>query len=146
WIFIYFPLSARQARLDDALEINNDLQFQLLLVNEEMVGYNIEQNRLNFLRVVERVEHHQIDYQDHYALIEDLILAYDGRVRFVRYSAVNQQFDIVVELNTAIEFRSLNWDFIDLPFVRTSNNSTPAITSNFTYTAVYTIEVTLDAE
>ena len=146
WIFIYFPLSARQARLDAALELNNDLQFQLLLVNEELVGLNIQQNRVNFLRVVERVEHHQIDYQDYFLLIEELIESYDGRVRFVRYSAVNQQFDIIVELNTAIESRSLNWDFIDLPFVRNSSNTTPSITQNFTYTAVFTIEVTLDVE
>ncbi|MFW5864889.1 MAG: hypothetical protein ACOCUE_02395 [Candidatus Izemoplasmataceae bacterium] len=146
WIFIYFPLSNRQETLNNVLEENNDLQYELLLVNEELTGYNIQMNRVNFLDTVNTVSMHQINYQTYYDELEALVNNYGGDVWFVRYSAVNSRFELMVELNTQIEFRSLNWDYGDLPYVDESSYTALQQTSNFTYTAIFTIEVNIDAE
>ncbi|MFP4287338.1 MAG: hypothetical protein ACLFRI_06515 [Candidatus Izemoplasmataceae bacterium] len=146
WIFIYFPLSNRQETLNNVLEENNDLQYELLLVNEELTGYNIQMNRVNFLDTVNTVSMHQINYQTYYDELEALVNNYGGDVWFVRYSAVNSRFELMVELNTQIEFRSLNWDYGDLTYVDESSYTALQQTSSFTYTAIFTIEVNIDAE
>jgi len=147
WFLVYMPLSSRQETLDTVLEQNNDMTNQLLLLNEEVVGYRIEQNRIDFMSQLDRIEALQTDYLDVFIPVRDIVLNYNGEITQLRYDRISQQLQLVVILNTEFTFQNLNLELLEQDFITSSEHTTPnQQAGTVRYTATYTIGVDIDAE
>ena len=146
WLIIYIPLSSRQERLNEVLATNNNLQNQLLLVNEELVGYNIQQNRINFNNAINQAEDLQIGFSTYLDMFDADVSQYGGDIVFVRYDAVGERFVIEVVLNTLDDFQELEWDLEEYAFVINAEFTTPLLTPGGRRRAEFILEVDFDAE
>ena len=146
WLIIYLPLSSRQERLNEALTLNNNLQNQLLLVNEELIGYNIQQHRIEFANAIENAEALQIGFAEYLVLFEEDVTGYGGSIVFVRYDAVGGRFIVEVILNTLDDFQELAWDFEEYTFVTDATFTSPLLTPGGRRRAEFILEVDFDAE
>ncbi|MFW5838919.1 MAG: hypothetical protein ACOC1L_07315 [Bacillota bacterium] len=146
WLIIYLPLTTRQDRLDNALEERSDLQYQLILVNEERVGYNIEQERIAYANYVTVVEDLQIDFMEYHDAIKDAIGS-QGTIVSVYYSAIENRFLFDIEAINESTFTTIDFAIVDLPFVQSTNYSISYVQgSGSNLLASYEIEVDLYAE
>lgn len=116
WLIIYLPLTTRQERLDNALEERSDLQYELLLVNEERVGYNIEQERVTFLSYIENANSLKIEFMDYHTQISNVIEA-EGLIDAVFYDGLTKTYTYRVDTSNAATFDVIRFSLIDLPFV-----------------------------
>ena len=147
WFLVYMPLSSRQETLDRVLEQNNDMTNQLLLLNEEVQGYRIEQSRIDFSNQIDRVDAMQTSYLDVFLPIQDIISNYNGQITQLRYDAVTEELQVVVILNTEFIFQNLNLELLEQDFVRSSSHTTPTQQAGTVrFRATYTIGVDINAE
>ncbi|MFW6319925.1 MAG: hypothetical protein ACOC1L_07030 [Bacillota bacterium] len=146
WLVIYLPLTSRQDRLDNALEERSDLQYQLLLVNEERVGYNIEEERLVFSALVDNAIDLQIDVLDYHDQIASVIEE-QGVIRSVYYDHITHEFMFDVDAPSGSDFINIDFALVELPFVVSSTYSVSSVSgSGANYQAAFLIEVNVDAE
>jgi len=147
WFLVYMPLANRQETLDRVLEQNNDMVNQLLLLNEEVTGYRIEQNRIDFSNQLDRVELMQTNYLDVYQPVRNIISNYNGQITQLRYDAVTEELQVVVILNTEFVFQNLNLELLEQDFVTYSSHTTPTQQAGTVrYRATYTIGVDINVE
>ncbi len=104
WLIIYLPLTGRQSRLDAALETNNELQYQLILVNEEISGYNIEQHRIDYANQIETLETLGIDFDRYMETLMPAILNNNTDITFVQFDADTMRFTFRVRSSNQINF------------------------------------------
>ena len=144
WVLIYIPLNGRQNALDDTLERNNDLTNQQAVITDIIDRYGIERERIEFQDQLALARPLQSEYADNLASISQAItiVETDGRILSVSYSAVENQFDLIITLSRNISFQNVNIEFLELDFVQNSSNTTPEpISGSSRYRAAYTIEV-----
>lgn len=144
WLIIYLPLTSRQTALDAALERSGDAQYELLLVNEQLVGLNIENERIAFYERLERAQALQTDFD----ALHDAVAAEierRGVIHYFLYDAVAGELYIQVSATSITSFDIIDFDLIELPMV---------IRSQYTVThhegtrvhAEFVVEVDLDVE
>lgn len=146
WLVIYLPLTTRQERLDDALEDRSDLQYQLLLVNEERVGYNIEGERLVFAEALSSAESLQIDLLDYHNQIANQINS-NGMIVFMHFDHNTNVFsyDVIASSNT--DFVTIDFELVELPFITSSSYTVINTGGNGSnMEATFEIEVIFNAE
>ena len=147
WFLVYMPLSSRQETLDRVLEQNNDMTNQLLLLEEEVQGYRIEQSRIDFSNQIDRVGAMQTSYLDVFLPVQDIISNYNGQITQLRYDAVTEELQVVVILNTEFIFQNLNLELLEQDFIRSSSHTTPTQQAGTVrFRATYTIGVDINAE
>ncbi len=148
WLLIYWPLSGRQEELDAALEQNNDLTHQREQVNDEIEGYRIDPDLVNFMEDIEGVEALKKDY---YPPLEDFSNAIEfiessGEIYRVQYNAVNDTYTLTVLMAQQLSFNNVRIEMLEIDYVESAEFEqvfSPSGTSR--YQGTFTIEVSDDA-
>ncbi len=149
WLIIYLPLTTRQENLDNALETRSDLRFERDLLLEEIVGYNIEQDRLTLQDRLQQAEALGIDFFYYYDWFEEIMLTRDTvDIVLVDFDAVSGIFYIDVLAPSTSSFRNIEFLLIEelgdtLIAIQYDVASLPVGTQRF---ATFILEVDFDAE
>lgn len=147
WFLVYMPLANRQETLDRVLEQSNDMQNQLLLLNEEIVGHRIDEDRINFANQLEHAMSLESDFQSKFEILNNQVESFNGEIISVRYDAVTEEYLISVALINEFLYQNLNLEILELDFVNYSAHTAPlTIAGSVRYRATYTIGVDLNAE
>jgi len=144
WLIIYIPLTSRQTALDTALERRADASYELLLVNQQFVGLNIDNDRIAMYERIERAMALQTDFEELHAAISTEINR-RGTIHYFLYNAVSGELYIQVSSTSITSFDIIDFDLIELPMV---------VSSRYTVThhegtrvhAEFIVEVDFDAE
>ncbi len=149
WLVIYLPLTERQETLDRTLETRSDLRFERDLLREEIVGFNIEQNRLDLQEKVLRAEALGVDFFYYYDWFEDIIVTRDTiEIDLVDFDAVSGVFYIDVLAPSSSSFRNIEFLLVEelgdvLISIQYDVATLPVGNRSF---ATFILEVDFDAE
>ena len=141
WLIIYIPLANRQETLNEVTELNWDLQTERELRTQQLVGYGINPERIDFAQRIDEADNLNIDFHVYSLELTEVIARYNGQIQLVRYDALRTEFFITVRMNNVFDFESLNWDFEELGFVVSSSHTNPLPVDLQTYTSNYTIKI-----
>lgn len=148
WLLIYWPLSGRQEQLDAALEENNDLIHQRGQVNEEIEGYRIEPDLVDFRENIDAVESLQKDYSAPLNDFEAAIgfIESSGSVIRIEYNAITDQYTLLVLMSQQLSFSNVRIELLEIDFVESAAvDQIHSPTGTSRYQGRFTIEVNDDA-
>jgi len=144
FVLIYIPFRAVTEEFELVNGINNDKKHQLLLTNEELIGYEINLETIEFETQIDKLEQSKVDFIDLFYDIKQLVrsknINFTTTLEKVTYNSSTNTFDIMVESTSKDLFNHLNNDFLDLDWV-------PDQLSNIVlWQSVFTIGVDNDVE
>ncbi len=151
FIFIYMPFRAGTEEFEILNSKNNDLKHELLLTNEELVGYEINLETISFEQQINVLIDYKVDFNnlldDLQILVELKNINYSTTLTEITYNAVSGNFDIIIISTSNDIFNHLNNDFLNLQWVDNSVYSQPTqLQDAVLWTSTFTIGVDLDAE
>lgn len=151
FVLIYMPFRSATSDFEKLNGLNNDLKHELLLTNEEFVGYEINLDTITFEQKIDDLKVNRIDFNE---LLDDLKIAislkninYSTTLNDISYNATNRTFVIIVESTSSDIFNYLNNDFLNFSWVSSSEHSQPELLTNTVlYRSIFTIGVDTSAE
>lgn len=147
FILIYIPYRNATIDKEELNSLNNDLQHELILTQEEVVGFEIDTTVINFQEDINDLKDYRIDFNNH---INDLALVtslQNGRIVEIQYDFNSQTINMKVAIVSTYTFNMLNIDILNLNWVTSSVYNTPTtFAGDVEYTATYQIGVDLNAE
>jgi len=151
FILIYIPFRAATEDFEELNGLNNDLKHELLLTNEELVGYEINLETISFEQRIDILKVYKVDFNNLLDDLEILIdlknINYSTTLTEISYNASNNRFEITVESTSNDIFNHLNNDFLNLNWVAISTYSQPEqLTNAVLWRSTFTIGVDRDAE
>ena len=147
YILIYMPFRTATEEYETLNALNNDLQHELILTNEEFVGYEIDLDIITFEENIDDLVTHKIDFNNFLDDIELLADDYDGVIIYTNYSAESAELQVTIVNTSQYSFNILNNNLLELPWVSTSSYSIPRRTGDAVqYSSTYTLGVDRDAE
>ena len=151
FVLIYMPFRAATEDFEELNGLNNDLKHELLLTNEELVGYEINLETISFEQRIDILKVYKVDFNNLLDDLEILIdlknINYSTTLTEIRYDATSNRFEITVESTSNDIFNHLNNDFLNLNWVALSSYSQPEqLTNAVLWRSTFTIGVDRDAE
>ncbi len=146
FFMIYRPYRDGTFTLEDAVRQNNDLQHELLLVQEEFDGYEIDLDAIKFEEDISLFQTRRIDFNN---LMDDVELIVDdnnGRIRNVQYDASTSMLYFEVLMVSQFGYNSINNDLLILPWVENATFDTITKASDVEYITTFFVEVNYNAE
>lgn len=151
FVFIYMPFRSRTEDFEELNGLNNDLKHELLLTNEEFVGYEINLDSIAFEEEIELLKIYKVDFNN---LLDDLKIIIELKniysiteLTYIQYNATLNRFDITVDSTSSDVFTHLNNDFLNLEWVEYSiPPDVEELHDGVFYRATFTIGVDRDAE
>lgn len=151
FVFIYMPFRAATENFEELNGLNNDLKHELLLTNEELIGYEINLETITFEQEIDLLVLNKVDFNnlldDIQLLIELKNINYSTTLTKISYNASSNNFSIIVISTSKDIFNHLNNDFLNLDWVSNSLYSqTEQLTDALLWRSTFTIGVDKDAE
>ena len=151
FVFIYMPFRAATEEFEELNGLNNDLKHELLLTNEELVGYEINLETITFEQQIDLLVVYRVDFNN---LLDDLQILvdlkninYSTTLTEIYYNADTSSFRITVISTSNDIFNHLNNDFLNLNWVSISSYSQPEqLPDAVLWRSTFTIGVDRDAE
>ncbi|MCF7925755.1 MAG: hypothetical protein K9L26_04405 [Candidatus Izimaplasma sp.] len=147
FIFIYLPYRDATLRMEELNGLNNDLQHELTLTQEEITGYEIDLQVIDFQEDIAEIEQHRINFNNYIDDLELITQLHGGRINRVSYDQDISEIQIDVAIVTPFSYNILNNQILNLDWVITSGYSTPQrFGGDVEYVSTFTIEVNTDAQ
>jgi len=147
YVLLYMPFRTLTEEHETLNALNNDLQHELMLTNEEFLGYEINLDIIVFEENIDNLVIHKVDYNNFLDDIELLSDEHEGTIIYTSYLAETSELHVTIVNSSQYSFNILNNDLLELPWVSTSDYSVPIRTGDAVqYSATYTLGVDLDAE
>ena len=147
FILIYMPYSKATATHESLNALNNDLVHELMLTNEEFIGYEINLDTIVFEEDIDLLKTFKVDFNNYLDDIELLTTVNGGTIIYTFYNAETAEFQVTVIISSPFTYNILNNDLLELDWVATSIYTTPSRTGDAVlYTATFTLGVEQDAE
>lgn len=148
---IYIPFRARTEEFEDLNGLNNDLKHELVLTQEEFVGYEIDLSAIAFETQLDGLKDYRVDVNNLLDDISILVENYNSNsttvITHVTYSASYSVFEITVESTSTTNLNRLNNDFLNLDWVVSSQYGQPVqLQDAVLYRSTFTLGVDRDAE
>lgn len=147
FVLIYIPYRNATIEKEELNSLNNDLQHELVLTQEEVVGFEIDTSVIDFQEDINDLKEYRIDFNQY---INDLALTtslQSGRITNIEYDLNTQTINMSVAIVSTYTFNILNVDILNLDWVSSSQYNTPtAYAGAVEYIATYQIGVDFDAE
>lgn len=147
FILIYIPYRNATIEKEELNSLNNDLQHELILTQEEVIGFEIDTTVIDFQDDIDGLKDFRIDFNNH---INDLALTASlqgGRITEIDYDFNTQTINMTVAIVSTYTFNMLNIDILNLDWVTDSVYNTPtSIAGDVEYTATYQIGVEFNVE
>ncbi|KFZ26449.1 MAG: hypothetical protein KQ78_01390 [Candidatus Izimaplasma bacterium HR2] len=151
FVFIYMPFRTATEEFEVLNGLNNDLKHELLLTNEELIGYEINLETITFEQQIELLVVYKVDFNN---LLDDLQILvdlkninYSTTLTEIYYYADLSSFEITIISTSNDIFNHLNNDFLNLNWVATSSYSQPEqLQDAVLWRSTFTIGVDRDAE
>ena len=152
-IIVFIPYRNRTEELSSLNGENSDLSYALILANEELRGYEINLNTINFYNRLTEVENLTVDVNSYISEVQDKIDTIlesplvNGEVASFNYDLENNTLEVVVRFSSISTFTTLNNRFNDLDWVIRSTNTEPVQSGVLVlYESTYSLEVDYNAE
>ena len=152
-IIVFIPYRNRTEELSTLNGNNSDLGYALILANEELRGYEINLNTINFYNRLTEVSNLTVDVNSYISEVQAEINTIlqsplvNGEVTSFNYDLENNTLEVVVRFSSISTFTTLNNRFNDLDWVITSTNTEPVQSGVLVlYESTYSLEVDYNAE
>jgi len=152
-IIVFIPYRNRTEELSTLNGNNSDLGYALILANEELRGYEINLNTINFFNRLTEVSNLTVDVNSYISEVQAEINTIlqsplvNGEVTSFNYDLENNTLEVVVRFSSISTFTTLNNRFNDLDWVITSTNTEPVQSGVLVlYESTYSLEVDYNAE
>lgn len=151
FVLVYMPFRNTTDEFEDVNGLNSDLRHELLLTNEELHGYEIDQITILFEDNIGELALYKVDYNylldDLKILIELKNINYTTELTRISYNSILNTFDITVESTSNDIYNYLNNGFLNLEWVSYSTYDQPVqVTGAVLWNSTFTIGVDNDAE
>ena len=152
FVLIYMPFRTATEDFETLNGTNNDLKHELLLTNEELIGYEINLETITFEQQIEMLVVYRIDFNMLLGELRSLVEAKNVSnytvITHIEYDSTLGSFQLVVESTLKDNFLKLNNDFFGLTWVSNSTYISPpeALFGGTLHRSTFTIGVDLDAE
>ena len=147
FILIYMPFRTATEKFEFTNSLNNDLRHELLLTQEEFVGYEIDLETIAFEEEIDLLVTYKIDFNNYYDDIELIADLYSGSILYVNYTAASSSFQVTIVHSSPFTFNIINNDLLELNWVEASEFSIPLRTGDAVlYSSTFTLGVDRDAE
>ena len=146
YVLIFLPYRAATETFETLNGDNNDLRHEMVLTQEEFVGYEIDLTVLQFEDDIEELQDLKVDFNN---LLDDVELQVgsDGDITFISYNAEINQLRVTVSMTNFYSFNTLDQKFLNLGWVVNSQYTEPSkIGDDVQYSATYILEVNPNAE
>lgn len=152
FVLIYMPFRTATEDFESLNGLNNDLKHELLLTNEELIGYEINLETITFEQQIEMLVIYRIDFNillgEIRSLVEVKNVSNYTVITHIEYDSTMKSFEIIIESTLKDNFLKLNNEFMGLDWVSVSSYIAPpeALFGGTLYRSTFTIGVDLDAE
>lgn len=152
FVLIYMPFRTATEDFEVLNGLNNDLKHELLLTNEELIGYEINLETITFEQQIELLVVYRIDFNVLLGELRSLVEAKNVNnytvITHIEYDSTMNSFEIIIESTLKNNFLKLNNDFMGLTWVSGSIYISPpeALLGGTLYRSTFTIGVDVDAE
>jgi hypothetical protein len=147
YVLIFVPVNNKTIQLEELNSWNNDLAHEYTLIQEEFYGYEIDLDVITFEEKIDTVRDLRVDFNN---LLDDVELEVNdvsGNISFISYSAEQSQLRVTVELTNFYSYNSLDQEFLNLPWVTSSDYTEPQKDgSEVQYSATFILEVDPNVE
>ena len=152
FVLIYMPFRNATEDFEELNGLNNDLKHELLLTNEELVGYEINLDTITFEQQIDMLIIYKVDINTLLGEIQSLVNVKNVTnytvITHIEYDSTLNTFEIVIESTLKDNFTKLNNDFLGMDWVSSSSFPPPPeeLPGGNLYRSTFTIGVDLDAE
>lgn len=147
FILIYMPYRTATETYEGLNADNNDLKHELMLTNEEFIGYEINLDTILFEESIDDLSTHKVDFNNFLDDIELLADTNEGTIIYTSFYAESAQLEVTIVNSSQYSFNIFNNDLLELPWVGASTYTTPRRTGDAVqWSATFTLGVDQDAE
>ena len=149
FVLIYMPYRAATVVFEEKNGLNNDLRHELLLTQEEFVGYEIDVDVIEFEDNIGLLSGIRVDFNNLLDDVELITDVYDGEISYIGYTAETETLVVTIQVTNNVAFNILNDNFRNLPWVldSTKDEVTPITVDGTTiYQTSFMLEVNPDVE
>ncbi len=144
---IFIPYRDQTENFEQLNGHYNDLLHELTLTQEERDLHEINLDVIAFEQDIDELVLLRVDFNNLLDDVELKVLENGGEISVISYSAETQTLHVTVEMTNFYVFNSLEYDFIDLPWVLSTEFSDPTRSNGgVIYTSTFTLEVDPNVE
>ena len=145
--FIYIPYSRTTVVFEETNGINNNLKHELLLTQEEYVGYEIDLDALSFQSKIDLIKDYKTDFNNLKADLDIIVDLYDGTLTQITYNAETRTIQVSIQMTSMLMYDTLNSSILNIPWVESSTYVSPRLLANaIMYESTFMIGVDENAE
>ncbi len=147
FVLIYMPFRTATEKFEILSALNNDLEHELMLTNEEFVGYEIDLETIAFEEEIVALALLKVDFNNYLDDVELLVDGSEGSIIFTQYFSDVGELRVTVLISSPFAYNILNNNLLELSWVESSEYSIPVRTGDAVlYSATFTLGVDRDAE